>query len=386
MKYMMSRFGGIGDAVILTVVARELIDRGHEVHLSVPQHQVSLFDNLPECFTKVLETARFQGHIDCIKGKWGWMSVEAMKDEFTVFMGEKDRTFAPIDYKYSIELNANMGHAGRADYMGYWLRSQNSNFQNWVDLSLGWAGIDPQSVPDERKVPVYRQREPEKNWARRTLRGASEPIIGLHMFASSLSRTYYRHEDVAKALLEAYPTATIIHWMGDHWIQGSKAGFKRLELPEHFLRHSVSLVKGMDLIICADSALSHYAAAVDTPSITTYTTVPPWTRGKYYPKGRGIVGDVPCHPCFNLHRYCPLNQKRAEETLSDREKQMLELEQGGAPPPEAAKVLGTHVESLNHEYNAMRQRMEGIAGMVPDCVKDITPERILAEVKEVLGA
>lgn len=397
MKILLSRFGGIGDAVILTPVAKELTKRGNEVHISVPMSQVKLFDNLPECFAEVHGATRFHGHLDCVKGRWGYASLESIKDEYNILMGEEEREFTPIDYKYSIELNAHPDYQGRADYMGYWLRSQNSNFQNWIDLSLGWAGIDPTSVKPEDKIPSYREESFEKNWVGRLLRNVSRPLIGLHMYASSLSRTYYRHEDVARQLIEHWPSATILHWTGNNWILGTRAGAKLVELPaskdpakqdEHPspMRHTVSLINRMDLVICADSAISHYAASVNVPCITTYTTVPPWTRNKYYPKSIGIKGDVQCHPCFNLGKYCPLNQIRAEDTLSDREKKMFRLERGGLIPQKAAEEMETHVEGLNHEYNAARQRMEGIAGMIPDCVKSITPEQIVEAAKGVFDA
>jgi len=397
MKILLSRFGGIGDGSILTPVARELTRRGHEVHITVPLNQVKLFDNLPECFAEVHGATRFRGFQDCIKWKWGYTSIEAVKDEFNITMGEKAPEFVPLDYKYSIELNAHPDYHGRADFMGHWLRSQNSNFQNWVDLSFGWAGIDPTTIPDEDKIPVYREETPEKNWVSRLLRKASKPIIGIHGFASSQSRTYMRHEDVARLMIEEYPTATILHWVGNEWVMGNKAGFEVLTLPEpgpdpkkqdqhpNAMRHTVSMMKWMDLLICADSALSHYAPAVGTKCITLYTTVPPWTRMKYYPLTTSLVGDVQCHPCFNLGKFCPLNQIRAEDTLSDREKKMFALEQQGLKPPQAAHEMETHVEGLNHEYNAARQRMEGIAGMNPDCVKAIKPETIVEAAKEILN-
>ena len=385
MKYIIARFGGIGDAVILTPVAKELKRRGHEVHLSVQESQVELFDNLPECFDEVHPTQRFHGVLDCIKWKWGWTSLESVKDEFQVFMGERDVAFSPVDYKYSIELNANQTHSPRSQYMGYWLRSQNSNYQNWQDLSFGWAGVDPTSVADEDKIPIFRQRPEEKNWAKRELRRANRPIIAIHMVASSLSRTYYKHPDVVQEVIKAFPGCMVLHWVGNSWFKVTSAGAEPLDLPDHKLRHSLALLKMCDLLISTDSAMHHYAAAMGVPSVTTYMTVPAWTRDKYYPNNHAMQGEAKCSPCFNLDKHCPLNQIRAQDSMSDREVEIFRMKDSGMPFEKAAQDMNSQPESLEHEVRAAQQRMEGIAGMTPDCGKSITPEMVVDKAKEVLN-
>jgi len=375
-KWLLCRFGGIGDAVILTVVAREIKKQypQAQIHFCVPEHQVCLFNNL-SLFEKVIPTKRFSHQqIDCIPSEDGWIAIESIKPHYDIV----------IDYKFSIEGNGQYGNfAGK---QGTFMLTQNSNYQNWIDLSLGWADIDPETVFDKR--PVYKVEPEEEKWAKRAINALpNSKVIGLQLTASSLMRTFYAQEQLPRYIFEFDPDATIVAYANDlSWVVLTKFGPKRIGLEQDkALRQSAALISQMNYFISADSGFAHIAQAMGTSKqIIIYTTVPGWTRAKYFTKTKTVetAGRLSCSPCFLIHRYCPVNMRRAEEQLSDRERAVMQLSQQNLPIHQAAFQLNTTPEGLQAEFQAANGKLQGLANVVPDCIQSITPEMIMEKLRE----
>lgn len=365
MNYLLCRFGGIGDSLILTIIAKELKKREHTVEFATQDWQVPLFDNLI-CFDKVMPTRRIHG-IDCIPNEYGWKAIDSIKPDYDIV----------IDYKMSIERNTLYGGLP----YGAWTSSMNSNFVNWIDLSLAWANLNPKSVKD--KIPEYKLKDGEKEWAQKLI-GTVKPIIGLHTESSSLSRTWYHPEQLPGLLLKEYPHSTILMYLGDKkWQIIREGGGIVIENIE--IRQAFALVSCTDLLVCSDSGFSHVAEALKVNHITTYTTVPAWTREQYYKHSYPIEPDVLCRPCFNLDRFCPENKKRAEQSLSDREKNIREdISSPDIDWAALSKKYDTIVPHLREERQAIEHKIQALSALTPDCVKAITPEIIVNKVKELL--
>src|SRR5574341_227649 len=375
-KILLCRYGGIGDAVILTVVAKELKLREPDclIHFTVPEHQVPLFDNL-SIFDKVLPTRRMGSQqLDCVSTEFGWITIEALKVEYDFV----------VDYKYSIELNGQ--YRDLANRQGTFMLTQNSNYQNWIDLSLGWANIDPTTVLDKR--PVYKIKPEETEWAKKAIsKPSGSKLIGIQLTASSLTRTWYQQDQLPQAIFEFDPTATILAYTNDeNWVMLTKYGPKRIPLDsKNALRQSAALISQMDVFISADSGMAHIAQAIGgIKQIILYTTVPGWTRAKYFTDTKIVEtsGKLACSPCFMIHRYCPVNMKRAEESLDEREKQVLALSRQNLPLPLAARHLATTPEGLNQEMGAIQNKLHALSNRVPDCILSITPDMIMEKLKE----
>ena len=371
MNVLLCRFGGIGDELILSVVAKELKrERKCTIDYAVQESHVSLFDNL-DCFDSVLPTRRLFG-IDCVPDGEHWKAIDAIKPEYDWV----------IDYKFSIERNTIYSKLPPDPPYGPWTTSMNSNYVNWIDLSLAWANIDPTKVED--KCPVYRVREEEREWAIEQIRGSSLKIVGVHVESSSLSRTWYHPEILPTRIIDTFPKVTVlIHMGGGQWFIVKKGGQKEIQAPS--IRHSFALVERMNLLVTADSGFSHIAEALGTRHVTIYTTVPAWTRDKYYRYSYPVEPDLSCRPCFNLDRFCPENRRRAKESLNERERSILE----DIPTPqvdwnELSKKYETTMEGLRNERNAIEQKIQGLSAVIPPCVKAVTPEMILERIKEIL--
>lgn len=377
-KFLICRFGGIGDSIApITVLARELKrrHRGCKIHFAVRAEIASLFD-CEKLFDKILPVRRMPPtNIDCVHRDGGWIGLECIKENY-------DQVY---DLKYSIELNSPYQELAKRD--GPWRTSMNSNFAHWVELTLAWANIDPTTVTDYK--PSYVPTEEELEWAKqRVPKNSHAPVIGVHLQASSLARTWYRADELPERIRALIPDVRILFFEEPtkHWILTEKVGGKRIDVSgEDGLRKSAALLTRMDLFICADSGYSHIAAALDCPTLTIYTTVPGWTREKYYNHATPIQSKLSCSPCFTLEGWCPRQAQRAKEQLTARERRVLDYE--GRPnftPQMAAKEERLPPQAFMALFASAKQKLRSMCMVEPDCMKEITPEMVAEKAKEIL--
>lgn len=372
MKVLVVRYGGIGDSVILTPVLKQL-SKKFKVHFAVPEKQTTLFRNL-NFIEKIIPLYRIQGSgEDFFRIKNGLGTIARIKPDYDLV----------LDYRFSIEGNSMYRQLAEYDkpLYGDWLSHQNSNYQNWIDISLGWANIDPQTVTDDEKRPIYKPEQKEIEWAKATIGDNKGRVIGIQLYASSLCRSFYHPQELPKKILELKDTGinSVFIFDGESWHKMIKLGNKKIVLPKWIdpYRASAALISQFDRFVTADTGMSHIAEAVGTDSIVIYTTVPAWTRQKYYKHNTPIQANVKCSPCFTLGYSCPLNKARAIKQLSKREQFVKKYSDEGISLQEAAQKLNTTTDGLQQEFNSINQKIEALSKIEPDCVKDITADKIL---------
>lgn len=385
---LLIRLGGLGDVLVLTPVAIELKKRGYEVDLcagSPTCDVVKLLSNTG-LFRKIIPQNKHFTGLDIYKiDEATWAGTELLKSGYDLV----------VDYKFSIELNSHYRQLSNSPGKE-WFLSQNSNYMNWCDVMLAWAGIDPTTVADDDKIPVYKPEESELEWAKKTIRSvAGETVISMQTNASSLVRTWYNAERLPKLVREQFSQrkVSVVFFDGQTWNMLRGEYSFPIRLPEGIdpIRASSAIVACSDVFIGADSGFSHIAEAVGVPSITIYTTVPAWTRIKYYKHAKSIepIGDtfagVQCRPCFVLDRYCPRVREKALAELTEREKQIGQLSSSGISVEEAAKELNTTPQGMMMEGQMMQKRVEALLEMQAPCAMTITPERIMVLLKEIIG-
>ena len=203
MKILITRYGGIGDTLILQPVARTLKRAypGATIHFAMA---TDLNDDLDY-------RDLFIGHpsIDVLHamrrdpiGQDVPMQLIEMEDGEWITTATAYKRFDLVfDFINSVENNTQNGHLSAK--MGNYMLQQNSNYQNWIDLSLGWANVDPATVPNRYKRPEYFYWEHEQDWAEKmlmpSLKGEGEPIV-FHGGSSSLPRTFFKDQQFLKAL------------------------------------------------------------------------------------------------------------------------------------------------------------------------------------------
>ena len=383
LKFLLCRFGGIGDSIMLTPVVRELRrkHKGCKVHFAVRAEIAELFQH-DKLFDRILPVKRMMpSNLDCIHRDGGWVAIECIKQNYDMV----------YDFKLSVELNSPYQQLAPRD--GPWRMSMNSNFTNWLELSFGWTNIDWTEVLErdgpEAFLPQYVVTDEEREWARARVPDKDGPVIGIQLRASSFARTWYRAEELPEKLRVLIPNARILYF--DHnaltWVLTEPIGTKRIEVKgEGGLRKSAALVERMDLLVTADSGYSHVAAALGTPTLTLYTTVPGWTREKYYPNSHAIQSDLSCSPCFTLEGWCPKQQQRALEGLSEQEKRLLAYGNQNTPLAVAAAQEKMPPQAVMAAHAAIQQKLQALRTLEPDCMRAITPELIAERSKEILDA
>jgi len=201
------------------------------------------------------------------------------------------------------------------------------------------------------------------------------------MVASSLARTYYAAHFLPPLLAKRF-SAIVLFWDGNQWLIFTKEG--RIGNLKCTLRQSAALVSKLNLFISADSGFSHIAEALGVPSISLYSTVPSWTRVKYYKYTIPLEVDIPCRPCFTLQRYCPARQKQAIDSLSKREKRILWAQKTGVPIQVVAQELNTTVEGISREFASIKERLESQSMIQAKCLNLISIDEILLTAENIL--
>ena len=93
------------------------------------------------------------------------------------------------------------------------------------------------------------------------------------------------------------------------------------------MRATAAMIQKSDLLISADTCVSHLAEALDCQHVTYYSTVPAWCRSKYY--SNEITVDVGVKykgytcKCSIIARDCPRRQKESWMALTERERALL---------------------------------------------------------------
>jgi len=382
------RLGGLGDILILTPVAKELKKRGYEVDAVIgsPTGDVKKILEGANLFRDIVIYGRFPqtGADVCEAGGGDWMSVNMKKEGYDLV----------VDYKFSVELNSHHRHMANGPGKE-WFLSQNSNFMNWVDIMFAWAGIDPNTIAQEDKIPVYNMTDEENAWAKKLLRNSNpDLLVSIQTNASSLVRTWYNPQLLPEAIKGEFHDKKVefVVFDGSKWhhLKG-KHDFPVI-FPKGMdpIRASAALVGNSDIFVGADSGFSHIAEVLGIKSLTIYTTVPAWTRMKYYKYSEAIepVGDtfdgVQCRPCFVLDRYCPRVREKVTDQLSPREKELKEAVEQNIHPAVVAQKLKTTPQGVMMEAKVLNERLNALLEIQAPCSMTITPERIMAKLRTMV--
>ncbi len=381
-KVLLTRFGGLGDLAPMTVVGAQLKKKGWHVSIALrdgghDMRQSDMFYQNP-AFDQVLDLREVgPWHDRCIKTQLGWCSVNSVYKDFHLV----------LDYRNIIE-NNNTSPVVKEGLGHDWQKSRNSNWRNWYDLHLEWANIDPTQVSDEDKRPIYNLLPGEEK-VFQGLREKYSNVFVVQTNASSLSRTWYQAEKLPALLLAAYENPLVVYWdnKNHHWIMISKAGSQKLNVSNHpALRVSMALIAVADMYIGADTGFTHVAEGLGVPHIAIYSTVPAWTRAKYYKHQIPIdPGETdPAFYTFNLGLGDPLRVKEGMEGLSEREKLVDSLNKAKASAKEAAEELNTDVEGAKYELQSLGSKKASFDRIQSKALSTVSPEAVLAKVKSAV--
>ncbi len=376
-EHLLVRYGGMGDTMFLTSVAA-VLSKDHSVTMAIPEHQVSILDGNPHV-SKIIPLKRFGPYpvwpngipVNLYQDKLGdWHPIEYYYKQLAT--GELNKRVRVTDYFGIIEGNGRNPSA----------KTGNSDYGQVYDLHLSWAGLDPARVPDKMKRPVYCVSKSEQEWAEDFVKDMPRPLILWQGNGSAPAKTYYRNsEDCAKVLKAT--GGTIIAWdpAKNCWII-FQPGEPPIIPPEgmHPIRLSGALVSVADLVVTADTFVSHLAEAIGKRHITFYCTFSAWLYSQYYQHERSLdliaPGYSPERPC-KCHvisdARCPRREEDARSglvshkhnmlaNLSPADKQKFGIPADIFPVPEGddtPPVLhpgfkGGYLQSVMQEFHALR--------------------------------
>lgn len=382
MKYLISRFSGMGDLAPMTAVGRVLKQNGHTVDMVVrnggedQNHPELLVDN--PSFDRVFGCREVGPHkVRAIQTQHGWMQAEAIYKDYDVV----------VDYRNSIEANSTSPFNQKGP-QHTWQQSRNSNWRNWYDLSLEWANIDPTSVLDEEKRPNFNLigKEPELF---QPMRDSFDQVFVIQPYASSLARTWYQAKVLPKLLTEKYPNCIVMTWDANKkvWVGVNKKGSNAVPHLGSPLRFSMALISKADLFIGVDTGYSHVAEGLGVKSLVMYGTVPWWTRAKYYkyqtPIDMGI--NNPSFYSFSLSLGDPNRVLEGMAAFSVREQQLWDAIKQDKHPVLVAEEMNTTVEGIQVEYNALRARVHSFEHQQSQALSLVTPKLVMEHVERIIG-
>jgi hypothetical protein len=381
-KALLIRFGGIGDCAPMGVVGAELKKRGYHVTFACRSdgkqtHLDDLYLGNP-CFDEVIRVQEMaHTHDRCVKTQLGWCTVNCIHKDFDLV----------LDYMNIVECNNTSPVRANGPKDG-WQSTRNSNYVNWYDLHLAWANINPAEVSDEDKTPKFMvTAEETENLLK--LKARYSHFVAIQTSASSLSRTWYQGKKLPEMILEKHPNALIAFWdqQAGSWILISKEGGTKLELDGASpIRSSMALVSVSDLYIGADTGFSHIAEGLGVPNIAIYSTVPAWTRNKYYTHQIAVDPGAtnPELYTFNLGLGDPLRVLEGFNGLSERERAIDDLYGLGTPVEVAAEALNTDEEGAKLELEALLRKKASFERQQSKALSSVSVEQVFKRIEEVL--
>jgi len=377
-KYLLTRFGGIGDLAPVTAVAKVLKDQGHEVHIAAREdehgvRQVDLLQNTEYCDKAYTFREVGPWKTRCVSFEHGWVDIKSIYPDYDEV----------IDYMHIVEYNDTCHSSFVNKPTDEWKKHRNSNWRNWYDLHLEWANIDPTSISDEMKRPIFALSDEEKEVVA-DIRGEYDNVVVLNPHASSLARTWYQADDLIPLIQEKYPNSVIFSWKPSkgHWERFSPEGVSEYRSPiKSSLRASMCVVGAADIYVGADTGFTHVAESLGIPHIAIYSSVPWWTRAKYYKHQIAIDHG---YPTFALTLGDPNRVEEGMDNLSDKEKKLIELHERQVPIEEAAKELNTTPEGVSMELQAVKMKIESFERIQSKALSKVTISEVFDKLNGVL--
>lgn len=388
-RVLISRFGGLGDLAPISAVCKQFKKQGWDVTLATryggpEQRSGDMFINSPDV-DRVLDLVQVgPWNSRCIKTPVGFVSLNSIFEDFDLV----------LDYMNCIENNntspvSKDGIGENRQYGMEWQASRNSNWVNWYDLHLSWANINPADVADTDKRPSFSVTDEEIEPFKLLKQGYSH-LITLQTSASSISRTWNQSDALIPMLLKRYPEALVASWdaRSNIWTLNDRKGRKGLPVPSGIspIRFSMGLVAASDVYVGADTGFTHVAEALGVKHVAIYSTVPAWTRAKYYENQVAIDPgkDNSEYYTFSLALGDPLNVLEGEGTMSDREKLVAKLFDKKVPVEIAAKELNCDVEGADLALNALIAKRKTFERIQSKALSSVSAETVFNEVTKIL--
>lgn len=278
---LISRFGGGGDLLVITSVAKYL-------RYLYPQSRIAL--------TADPTWLQLFNSQDNVYDKWYRYPIPAsVLDDYDYLL-----TFEGV-----VEGSGKEGTPGPSD--------------NIYDLFMEKAGLNPQLIDDKHKIPHF-------NLTKRTIKKAKKELgkrhIKLGTKKNTKKDTIIAVQWMASSPIRTYPPnqlQDVCIGLADKGYQVVILGQRKYVSPDivhnkvHYLldlnggvTEAISVLKYTDLLLAPDSLFVHAAAAWNVPTVALYGPFTRHSRTEYYPNCTTLEAEADCAPCFlHGHKPCP---------------------------------------------------------------------------------
>lgn len=185
-------------------------------------------------------------------------------------------------------------------------------------------------IKDDEKVPLYSPRkrkvEEAKKWMHKKVKNKNNRNVMIHLAASAPWKSWPLPYNIQLAAtlgmngFNVFMVGSMLNWPF-HLLSGIPNGYQLCAKPgkdgtrDNYwpMDRTVALLSQMDLLIGPDSGLTHFAAAIDIPSIAIYGPFPAKAYVCGYKKCTAIEpSPTKCKkmPCFpHLDNICPFRDQ-----------------------------------------------------------------------------
>lgn len=368
MKYLILRYGGIGDLMPITAVCKELKRSGRatEIDFFCREENMDILENNPY-IDRVFATRRFNG-IDCVLAD---SEITDVANTWVPVSSYYHRYPTVIDYKNTVENN-------------WW-----ANLSNWYDMAFQAANIDPASVSD--KSPEYVISDEEEREAQemiiRDFGEGDHKILSCVVGGSSFLRAWREWPTFIEEFHKKYPDYKVMLF-GDkrHTLLQlpQEESWLKLHMDDLPTRKAVALFAQCSIALSMDSGFMHLAEALGIQTIALFTTVPAWTRSLYYVNVMSYDQDSTCpkYPCASLDTWCPASCDEVMKNLNPRQMEMWgRIARNQVNIPVDIAQSGLHPQTFMEEFNYTVAQHRKYAESVPACVASHTVEKVLERIK-----
>jgi len=277
---LVTRYGAIGDLIMLTPVIKQLKEDGYYVVMNTHENTIPLtcnpnIDAYIKQKTDEVPNEKLDGY---------WKELGVGFDKVLNFSGSIEDALLKAEGKPEFHLPKSIRH-----------ETCNKNYQ---DHTMELAGYDIKG-----KLPELYFSKEEHKWAKKLRDKYSDKFIVLvSMSGSAYHKIYPFMENVATEFLDKYKD-TLVITVGDfiskilEWEHPRTLAWSgKLKL-----RKSLILTQYADLVVGTETGVLNAASCFDTPKIVMLSHSTEENLTKYWKNTESVNGNVSCYPCHQLH-------------------------------------------------------------------------------------
>lgn len=293
-KVLIIRYGGLGDAIMLTPLLNVLKEDGYHITVNTTEDPKQVLNHNPNIDTFMVHG----GEKEVANKDLGkhWEKISKGFDKVINLSGSVEDSLLKVE-------------GSRSFLWDKATRHKHCN-KNYYDETLRLGGYGHITG---RNGELYFSRLEEKLARNYRRKYKNKFLILWSLSGSSFHKTYPYAEIVANLILDKYPdimTLTVGDMLCEllEWRHGQAKSYSG-KWP---IRKSLIMTKYVDLVIGTETGILNAAGCFDTPKIIMLSHSSEENLSKYWGNCASLNANVKCYPCHQLHyslESCPVDHR-----------------------------------------------------------------------------